>query len=285
MGHYTRQHYLPCAYLQNFSVDADQANRSSKVWRLDSKHVAPVSVDEQCFGNYLFSKADPSAAEAEFGVVEGGFAKAVKKIRSGGRPTPEEYLSLIYATFEFHVRNLVHENDTGGEGMDAYHDRMTTMLNRLIVAHDSSEALSPEEMLCEILKTWAVRLIRSLGPLLVTSDNPSLCFAWEVGRKASFFILPVTPQICAVVFDKRSTEICGDTLTESDGRGFIDALARHCNRCVYTTNKPNDTLTKFCRSIWDTRIKVRSVTGETQWCTNLIRPSQSDVFSFIRPIE
>lgn len=286
MGHdTTRQHYLPCVYLRNFSVDGAYADRSSTIWCLGERRLGPVSVEAECFGNYLFSKSNSAETEAEFKVVEDGYGEAVRKIWVNGNLTETEYFCLIYAAFEFHVRNLIHENQTGSEGFVAYRDRLSTLLNRLVCGHDLNRSLTPAEMLFEIARTWAVHLVRSPGPLLITSDNPSCCLAWKVEAKASFFILPVTPSVLAVVFDMRSTEICGGSLTECDGRVLLDMSARYCSRWVYATNQPTDTLTQFCRNVWATRTRQASVTDNAKWRTHLVGPVREDLFSFLRPIK
>lgn len=289
MPDYRRQHYLPCAYLKNFSSDGIDATRFSKIWCWGERRDATaVAVDEECFGNYLFSKSDPAGAEAELKAVDDRFDLATRKIWDGGPPTVREYFSLIYAAFDFHARNIAHRNGTGNEGLVAYRDRLTTLMNRLVVGNESAGPLSPENMLCEIGKTWTVRLVRSPGPSLMTSDNPSLCFVWpseQTKEKASFLLLPVTSQVCAIVFDTRSTQVSGNALTENDGRVLIDLAARYCNRFVYTSHKPTETLVTHCRAIWASRQRELSTTSSTQWSTYLIVPSRADLFSFVRPIE
>ena len=80
MPPYKREHFLPCVYLKNFSPHGVHATRDSKVWRVDQKRCAFVSVDSQCAGDYLYSKENPKESEHEFQAIEDAYASALAKI-------------------------------------------------------------------------------------------------------------------------------------------------------------------------------------------------------------
>ncbi len=285
MPAYKRQHFLPCVYLKNFSSDGAQATRDSKVWRIDATRTAFVPVVSQCSGDYLFSKTDPEKSEGEFQAIENGYAAAIAKIWKGGDPTVFEYLALIVAVFDLYARNIVHENQTGGEGVHAYQLRTTSLLNRLVVGNHSVNALPLPEIFELLKKFWGVRLFMTPpGNEIVTSDHPVLCFNWGEGERIDFFLMPVTPTVCAAVFDKRTTRTVGHSLAAADGQFLFHALATHAHSCLYTLGHPPDGAVTAFRSLWKQHTDPRTVTDPEKWSLELIVPADQHVFTFIQPI-
>lgn len=284
MPAFKRQHFLPCVYLKNFSPDGIQATRDSQVWRLDRTRCAFVPVKSQCAGDYLFSKVEPQKSEREFQAIEEGYASALAKVWSNANPTVFEYFALIFAAFDLYTRNVAHENLTGLEGVQAYNFRTVTMLNRLVVGNFEQETLSPTELKAEIMQSWGVRLFRTSGGEIPTSDHPALCFNWGKGSSIDFILLSLTPTVCAAVFDKRTTRTSGSMLTVDDGIALFEALVTHCNKCIYTSSEPNKGAKGAFRMLWERRTSPRTVTDSEKWSLDLIMP-QPDVFSFVRPLE
>lgn len=285
MPRYKRQHFLPCVYLKNFSADGARATRLSKVWRVDAKRSILVTVESQCSGDYLFSKTNAEKSEREFQAIEDGYAAAIAKIWSGGDPTVFEYFALMASVFDLYARNIVHENYTGREGGHAYQLRMVSLLNYLIVGNQSREALPETEIFSRLKQHWRVRLFKTPpGREILTSDHPVLCFNWGEGEAIDFLLMAVTPTICAVVFDKRTTVTCGHTLTETDGKNFYHALATHAHSCLYTASMPENVLIESFAMLWKQRTSPRTVTDAEKWSLDLIVPQKQDVFTFISPL-
>lgn len=284
MPAFKRQHFLPCVYLKNFSPDGIRATRESKVWRVDQTRCAFVPVKSQCAGDYLFSKRDPKKSEREFQAIEEGYASALAKIWTEGEPTVFEYFALIFATFDLYARNIAHENLTGLEGVDAYNLRTTTMLNRLVLGNFESDSLPPGEIKARLIKWWGVRLFRTPGGEIATSDHPALCFNWGKTSSIDFILLPLTPTVCAGVFDKRTTRTQGNMLTADDGVTLFDALVTHCNSCIYTSSKPDDGAVEAFRMLWQRRSAPHTITDPEKWSLELITP-RPNAFSFVWPVD
>lgn len=285
MPEYKRQHFLPCAYLKNFSPDGAAATRTSRVWRTDATRKAFVPAESQCAGDYLFSKESPKKSESEFQKLEDGYSAAVAKIWSGGDPTTYEYFSLIVSAFDLYARNIVHENNTDGDGRHAYELRITTLMNELIVGNHTGTALPEAELLARMKEFWKVRLFRTApGRTIATSDHPVLCFSWGPGEGIDFLLMPVTPTFCAAVFDRRTTQTTGGSLTDSDGRNLFDALASHAHSCLYSDTEPEEGLVAAFRDRWSERTNPTTSTDSEKWTLDLIVPRDPNVFSFIRPL-
>lgn len=284
MPAYKRQHFLPSVYLKNFSPDGSRSTRDSKVWRVDQTRCTLVPVQSQCAGDYLFSKTAPQKSEEEFQEFEKGYAAALTKIWCDGDPTVFEYFALILAAFDLYTRNIVHENRTGLEGVQAYQFRIVSFINRLIVGNFGAEALPLSELFERLKQTWGVRLFRTpTGREIITSDHPVLCFTWGAGETIDFLLLPVTPNVCAVVFDKRTARPQGNTLVETDGVHLVEALASHCHSCIYAASQPSEQAIDAFRRLINRRVIPRTVTDAEKWSLNLTVPPRPDIFSFIRP--
>lgn len=284
MPAYKRQHFLPCVYLKNFSPERAKATRDSKVWRIDSRRTLSVSVKSQCAGDYLFSKTAADKSEGEFQAIEQAYATAVARIWEGGDPTVFEYFALVVAILDLYARNISHENCTGSDGAHAYRLRTISLLDRLIAGNRSREALPQEEAFARLKEFWSVRLfLTPPGREIVTSDQPVLCFNWGESDDMDFLLMPVTPGVCAAVFDKRTTQIHGHRLTESDGTHLFQLTAMHAHSCIYTTSEPTPEVINAFRRLWQRRFNPRTITDREKWALDLILPPRPDVFTFIRP--
>src|SRR5277367_5694359 len=120
MPAYKKQHYLPSAYLKYFSVDQRICNRKSSVWRFDGKIQRCVPIESQCFSDYLYSKKEAAEIESKFQSRENNYCQIVDKIRANKEPTGHNFGDLFLSMFDFYLRNAIHKNRTGKEGIDAY---------------------------------------------------------------------------------------------------------------------------------------------------------------------
>ena len=285
MPEYKRQHFLPAVYLKNFSAVDDQDARKSTLWRIDQNRCLQVPVNSQCADDYLFSKTNPKKSEEDFQKIEEAFAAAMTKVWNGQRPAPYEYFALILAAVDFLMRNIKHMNRTGEEGIHAYNQRINSFLVRIVCKHDSSETLTLDEMYARLKKNWRVRLFRPPpGRLIMTSDNPVVYFKLDKSNDASDCILfPLTPSICAAIFDARYICASGNFLRDSDVDRLIELLASQCNECFYTAEEPSETEVNSLRSLMKNRSTPMSVTDSRQWEFDTFKIPQPDIFSFIRP--
>ena len=75
MPGYKKQHWLPAAYLRNFSVDGAKSTRKSMIWRIDERIRKKVPVESQGFDDYHYSQEAPEEVEREFRVGEDFYAE------------------------------------------------------------------------------------------------------------------------------------------------------------------------------------------------------------------
>ncbi len=76
MAPYKKQHYLPAAYLRNFSVEGAASTRKSMIWRFDARLRKKVAVESQGSAPYHYSQAAADQVEAEFKVGEDFYAES-----------------------------------------------------------------------------------------------------------------------------------------------------------------------------------------------------------------
>lgn len=133
MPAYKRQHYLPVAYLKYFSIDQSACDRDSWVWRFDGRQQKRVPVESQCSSDYHYSKQDPQTAESIFSKLESRYCAALDKIRAGREPSELECGNLLICMFDFFIRNAVHQNHTGKEGIEAYQIRSRIFWNEIFL--------------------------------------------------------------------------------------------------------------------------------------------------------
>lgn len=203
MPEYKRQHYLPAAYLKDFSADAAKATRKSHVCRIDVRNSRSVSVESQCSGDYLFSRRAPKVTEEMFQEMEAAYVTALQKIWEGGAPNSFEYFALIVCMFELYTRNLAHGRSANLEGVEAYQRRNSTFMSRLILERQRDELATFPEMLAHLKEFWRVRLFRSPGGEILTSDHPCRVGNWDRNEAVRFAFMPVTSHVYAVAFDRR----------------------------------------------------------------------------------
>jgi hypothetical protein len=281
---YTRQHYLPCAYLKNFSSDGRTATRKSKIWRIASTDCAHVKVETQCAKDLLFSKKEPEKTERQFQQIEGAYGKVVRKIWTGEPLTENDTLTLIVGMLDLHVRNVAHENQTGLEGVEAYHRRAQTLLDRLVIGNTGVEATPESEMFAYLRRYWNVALLRPQAGDLIAGDNPSLCFSWREAVAVHFILMPVTPSVHAVAYDSRLARISGEVLTESDGAFLAISQVRHAVDCVYAAGRPDDREIEVIRREWNSRTPLTSTVDLEKWDLHLLTLPKEDRLSFLRRI-
>jgi hypothetical protein len=158
MPEYKRQHYLPAAYLKYFSVDQNCCTRDSKVWRFDGSQQRLTRVENECFENYGYSRQRPAEAESLFHASESGYCNFLDTIRSGQEPSGASRGDLLLFMFDLYLRNRVHENLTGQEGIEAYKRRTDHFLADIIGADN---AKSTQEIGRLISDNWRVSILDS----------------------------------------------------------------------------------------------------------------------------
>lgn len=278
MQPYTRQHYVPAVYLQQFSVDGRQSTRKSHIWRLDRERSKPVAVESQCGPKHFYSKFDSQGAEATFHEIEGVYGQIAQKIWLRERPSQKQYFGLILMMLDLHCRNITYENLTAKENLHAYKVRMQCMRDLM---GDPNAPLSNEQF----LERWQVRLFENEDPSgLVTSDNPALFFTLDQTSQLHLTIMPVTPSTCAVAFDSRFIQATGNHFSVHDGSLLNHYQQNHSYECLFAPHEFSPEQQAFVRQQWKERTPLGYV-DERAWTPNLIRFPEGDPFGFLFKLE
>ena len=275
---YTRQHYLPAVYLQQFSVDGRWATRKSHIWRLDRERSKFVPVDSQCAPKHFYSRLDSQGAEATFHEIEGVYGQIAQKIWLRQQPSQKHYFGLILMMLDLHCRNITYENLTAKENLHAYKVRMHCMRDLM---GDPNAPLSNQQF----LERWQVRLFENEDPSgLVTSDNPALFFTLDESSQLHLTIVPVTPSSCAVAFDSRFIQAAGNHLSVHDGSLLNHYQLNHSYECLFAPHEFSPEQQAFVRQQWKDRNPLGYV-DDKAWTPNLIRFPEGDPFSFLSKVE
>lgn len=238
MPAYKRQHFLPAAYLKYFSTDQKNCNRESKVWRCDGKTARCVSVISQCFGDYFYSRDNAAEVEANFQISENLYCGCVDKIKANRPLTENEYGSLLIVMVDFHLRNAIHENQTGKEEIEAYRLRSRLFTQQILLGR-TDDLITKQDIIAHVEKYWSMQILTvQPGNQIFTSDNPSV---WHTFRKnkpgVHLITLPLTPFHVAVAFDRRVLQVEDDILTAEDQQTLNAGQIENASQAIYASKE------------------------------------------------
>src|ERR1044072_1079638 len=241
------QHYLPAVYLKQFSPDAQNATRKSFLWRLGITTQAFVKVEDQCREAFYYSKVKPRQAENLFHEGEQLYGKALQQIWQGTQGTNARYyFGLIVMMMSLHLRNPAYQNLTGLDNFELYLGLEETFMAQVLMC-DFPDAISQQDRWRVFSARWRL-IIRKTPGKIFTSDNPAVCCAIDDSRDVHFILLPVSPEFCAVAFDKRFLEIIGPMTTE-DLSKIQTLLVGTCLEALFShrrfSDEEIDVLNKF----------------------------------------
>jgi hypothetical protein len=281
---YKKQHYLPVAYLQQFSADKANVTRESKVWRFDGKESKLVPAESQCRENYFYSKDQATAAETMFQPAEGFLAECVRSIKARNPSTKAQFFGLILIMFDLHLRNAAYENETGKDNLHAYMLRLGG-LKQLLLGRNEKQATNGEVME-HLRKHWRVRLLlASPGNEFITSDNPSVLIAAPgTISNLQLAVLPVTPTHIAIAYDCQQIEVVGERTTPMDEKLLNTLQLSHAERCVHSSVQLNMEQQQFVAEQLNRKSNVRCKTDETAWEASMRKLESDAKFSFLRPV-
>jgi hypothetical protein len=240
MPAYKDQHWLPTAYLKYFSVDQQKCDRKSLVWRFDGKTMRCVPVESQCSSNYHYSKEKAAETEKMFQINERAYCGCVDKIRLGKELEGRNRGDLLLAMFDFHLRNAVHKNRTGKEGIEAYGRRIDIFISQMLL-NKNDGPISKADIIDHIVRYWRLEIITipsNMNNQFLTSDHPSV---WTTLRQNSdtskttlqLVSLPLTPKHTAICFDRRVFEIIGNQTKPNDEGTLNVGQIQNAENCVY----------------------------------------------------
>jgi hypothetical protein len=282
MPHYKRQHYLPAAYLRYFSCDQTNCTRDALIWRLDGKTQRQVPVKSQCFEDYIYSRLKPAETESKFRVVEDHYCQCVNKIKAGKPLTSLEGGNLLMAMFDFHLRNAVHKNSTGKEGIEAYELRTRIFLSGILLGRKGD--VTREDISTHIETHWALRIISNRpGHAFITSDHPSAWITINSPRPALHMVmLPITPTQVAIAYDRRILQIISDQITAEDELTINAAQLDSAVECVYASGFTTEEQLDIVADHFKRKTPSVCESSEDGWTLKMQGLPSQHFFSFMR---
>jgi hypothetical protein len=281
MPAFRKQHYLPAAYLKYFSVDQNHCARDSKVWRFDGSEQRLTRVENECFENFGYSRQRPAEAESLFHASESAYCKCLDMIRSGPEPSGAPLGDLLLFMFDVFIRNRVHENMTGEEGIEAYKRRTEIFLGNIFGADNG---MSIQEIGRLISNNWRVKVLDSHpNSIFLTSDHPSIWMSLNrVKPVLHLVILPLTPHHMAVAFDRNVLQIVSFQATDRDCLLTNIFQTRQAVQSIYAPRALTGTELEVIRKEWKRRFDTQSAVTENAWSFSLPSLPPECYFSFMR---
>lgn len=287
MPEYKKQHYLPSAYLKYFSTDQSICNRHSKVWRLDGKAFRCVPVETQCCADYHYSKEKAAETEKQFQINEKAYCDCVDKIRGKVSPSGRNLGDLLLAMFDFYLRNAIHKNRTGLEGIEAYNRRAMTFLGQILLSNTENE-ITMESIKNELVRNWRLEIISAPpGYQFLTSDHPAIWttvrhYIEEIGTQLHLVTLPITPKLTAIGFDRRIVTAFGGQASSNDVLLLNHGQAHQAVECIYMALQLPDKQLAALRKHMEQRSPLPCETGTNSWKLALQYLPPANHFSFLR---
>jgi hypothetical protein len=269
----SKQHYLPCVYLQQFSTDGPSAGRDSPIWRLSRHGHKAVPVESQCFERNFYSATEPAGAESLFGNYETMYGTLVQRIWGGHRNRNiREYFGLMFFIVSLHLRNPAYKVSRKlGARLDAY-----KLLENQFIYHHLMRApeivTTPDQHIERLKEAWGVFIYKSASEIrLVSSDNPALWFTADGTGDLNFMVLPVTPHYCAIAYNREVINLVGDSLSLADADILNKAQAKSCIKALYSNAPfPEDDL-QASAEFWRRHVPPSGFINDDEWQPNMIQ--------------
>lgn len=269
-----KQHYLPVAYLKQFSIDPTLERKDLMIWRLDQRIHKPVPTETQCHKRFFYSATDADEAEKFFQESEGFFGQVAKRLWQrlpcrGKR----DYFGLIIFMISVHIRNPAYRVDLPLSRIGAYR-----LLEQQVVHHvllrGRAAVPTDDELLAVLESNWVVLILtvpESDKTLLVTSDNPSLWFTKDDSGDVHYLLLPVTPRCCAIAFDRTKIDVERTSLNESEVETLNRFQCVSMLEAVYGSSAFSPEDEQAAPELWKRRTAPSGFINETDWQMNVLR--------------
>ena len=187
-----RQHYVPCCYLRNFSIHPER-DRQAPVWLFDGTKSRDVTVESQCFGEFLYSRKDPKNAEELIrDNFELHYPRIAEKLINSETICDEDRFHLFMFMLSMYARSPDFNLLTEEERIGTIPDIIASLLHR-IVPIAAGDSLANENHPQRIMAKFGFFTIR-LKSKMWTCDNP--CIPWEDSRGgalASVIMMAINP--------------------------------------------------------------------------------------------
>ncbi len=285
MALYRKQHFLPAAYLRYFSDDQKSCTRDSRFWSFDGEKMGRVSVESQCFENYYYSKTRAKEVEDSFRRKEILYCERADTVRKEGKIPAEYRTGFILLMVDFALRNGIHKNKTGREGISAYHDRLSMFFEVLLLEKQGQRITNPE-ILLHIDTYWRLEIISApAASQFATSDNPAVFCSFEepTGEwtPIQVILLPIDPYHVAFAFDSRFLSVPNNFANFQDLIVMNHLQFANAARAVYVASAFSEGDLVELRQLFTTkRNSICEVTNEGWRTVKQCIPPQHN-FSFV----
>ncbi|GJL80210.1 MAG: hypothetical protein NPINA01_31990 [Nitrospinaceae bacterium] len=217
-----RQHWLPCAYLQFFSIDGQPHGRETQIYFTDGRSSQITSVNNLAVAKYTYSRTNPEC-DSVFHNMEKNYPPIIKNILKGNQLTKKDKYGLIMMMFDLNLRNVVYENRTEMERIKLYEGISRAFVGSMF-EETTGKGNDFNEMASHLEKNWELDSLRSTsGEKFISSDNPSMIIADKNSSRPVLVCLPIHPDLAMIAYDKRTSEIISNSITD-DALGILNGL-------------------------------------------------------------
>jgi hypothetical protein len=240
-------------------------------------------VISQCFGDYFYSRENAAEVEANFQKSEMLYCSCVDKIKANKPLTPNEYGSLLIMMIDLHLRNAIHDNQTGKEEIEAYRLRSRLFTQQILLGR-TDDLITNKDVIIHFEKYWNLRILAvQPGNQIFTSDNPSV---WHTFRKnkpgVHLVTLPLTPFHVAVAFDRRVLQVDDGTLTSEDQQILHAGQIENAAQAIYASiDFSPDNLT-LLEELYKQKSKAGCSVNNQTWSLSMKFVLPGFMFSFVK---
>lgn len=223
------QHFVPRCHFRPFSSDGE--GRAISLFNLDlDRAIRNVPLRTQCSGDYFYGRDERLESAVQF--IEQGYAKTVRELHQKGSPvTPMHRAVLRRFAYLQHLRTENAARSSydrlqamcgvpAGPELPPYKEAMTEAVIAAMVTFAET---------MRIVDDLKLAIIRNLSDHpFITSDNPSVLTnrlyiqkpqtkgrGFGVKNAGALFILPLSPSLCALLYDS-------DVYFISHKQGWVD---------------------------------------------------------------
>jgi len=185
--------------------------------------------------------------------------------------------------FDFHLRNAAHRNLTPLEGIGAYKKRHRIFWKSLFMGWESS-APTEEDVLHHAKRHWSLKILRiHPGHVFLSSDHPSVWLTFNNNKPGlDMVLLPLTPSLIAVGYDKRVLEIVSDQVSLEDESTINSAQLANLDTCLFGSIAISSEQIQILKDHRVEKSPFQSEVRDDIWQLNLKRLPTEHFFSFVK---
>ena len=196
-----KQHYVPCAYLAQFSANPRPRLRKSKVYRTDNNiENRLVPVETQCFKEFYYEEDDTQKVEDELKTLEDELQKIIGQCNEGMPKQRELKLLMLHHAYMFSRGEAV-ENVSSTTKYTSYNNASNLLLAHYFYDQPITD-LRNKDFANYLFNNYGSLVLTSKGESLITSDNPVIVFQTLDGVQAALSFMPLTSHRISILFHK-----------------------------------------------------------------------------------